>query len=103
MRKKYYICISPGLTGIHLMHSEECPFLPQESKRIHLGKFISKADAAETGKEYFDKTCLCPFCSKENGKTISRAAEKLLNGPMEAVTFKNLTPVWESALICGVN
>jgi len=103
MNKEYFISIRPGLTGIHMIHSSDCPFLPRKNKRILLGEFHLTGDAETAGEEYFDKPCMCPFCSKEPGKVVSRAADHLLNTPSGNVKFEYLTPAWDSALMCGVN
>ena len=90
-----------------MIHSKGCPFLPQESKRILLGKFSLSSDAEKAGKEFFNKSSSCPFCSKEPGKVVSRTAERLLNASAdvvtEVVTFERLTPTWDSAMMSGVN
>ncbi len=103
MHKEYFICIKPGLSGYHIIHSKECPFLPDSGKMISLGNFRSPHDAEISGKKYFKRTYRCPFCSKKPGATVNRAAGYLFNPSEEPVTFKKITPTWESVLMCGVN
>jgi len=40
---KYFICTRAGKDGIHIVHREGCPFLPEPAKRLYLGIFHSPA------------------------------------------------------------
>jgi len=43
MMTKYFICTRAGKDGIHIVHREGCPFLPEPAKRLYLGIFHSPA------------------------------------------------------------
>jgi len=103
MCKKYFIGIKPGSGGFHIIHHEECPFVPEEHKRIFLGNFISSHDAETAGTKFFRKLYRCPFCSKGHIKSRNGIADHFLNIAGGSVSFKQVTPTWESALMCGVN
>lgn len=66
MVSKYYVAIRPQTNEQHAVHKENCPFLPDENKRIYLGMFSSGQAAIRIGQIYFDRTNSCPFCSKEH-------------------------------------
>jgi len=103
MCKKYYIGIKPRSGGYHLIHNEECPFLPEEHKRIFLGNFNSSYNARVAGTKFFRKSYRCPFCSMGHTKAGTGIADPLLNITAENVSFNHIAPTWESALMCGVN
>lgn len=63
---KYYVGIRPQTNEHHAVHREDCPFLPDEEKRIYLGMFNSAQDAIIEGQLYFDRTNSCLFCLKEH-------------------------------------
>ncbi len=66
MTEKYFISISPRISGNHTIHKQVCPLLPDPGKRIPLGVFQSSTEAVKEGREYFERAESCPFCSKEN-------------------------------------
>jgi hypothetical protein len=66
MAAKYYLSIRPQINGQHALHKEDCPFLPEDEKRIYLGIFGSGEDAKEEGHRHFARTTVCRFCSKEH-------------------------------------
>jgi hypothetical protein len=103
MCKKYFISIKPGTGGYNMIHHEECPFLPEEHKRIFLGNFNSLYDASIAGTKYFRKSYRCPFCSKGHIKAGTGIADPLLNIITGTVSFYHIAPTWESVLMCGVN
>jgi len=69
MTEKYFITISPRISGSHTIHKQACPFLPEPGKRIPLGVFRSSQEAVKEGREYFERAESCPFCSKEHDVT----------------------------------
>ena len=103
MCNKYFISIKPGTGGYNIIHHEECPFLPEEHKRIFLGNFNSSYDAGVAGTRFFRKSYRCPFCSKVHIKAGTGIADPLLNITTETVSFNHITPSWESALMYGMN
>lgn len=96
MEKEYFISNTPGLSGYHKIHNKDCPFLPDPDKRTFLGYFSSPQDAELSGKQYFKRTYRCLFCSKNPGADGNELSD-------EPVTFENITPAWESVMMCGVN
>jgi formate dehydrogenase assembly factor FdhD len=66
MTAKYYMAIRPQTNEHHAVHREDCPFLPEDEKRIYLGRFWSGADAIKEGQRHFARTTVCGFCSKEH-------------------------------------
>ncbi len=103
MCKKYFIGIKPGSGGYHMIHHEECPFVPEKHKRIFLGNFISSHDAEAAGTKFFQNSRKCPFCLKGHIKARNGMEDNFLNITGRAVSFKQVTPTWESAMMCGVN
>jgi hypothetical protein len=66
MAAKYYVSIRPQINGQHALHKEDCPFLPEDEKRIYLGIFASSQDAIMEGQRHFSGTNVCRFCLKEH-------------------------------------
>jgi hypothetical protein len=66
MTEKYFISISPRISGSHTIHKQACPFLPDPGKKIPLGVFRSSPEAVNEGRKYFERAESCPFCSKEH-------------------------------------
>jgi hypothetical protein len=66
MTAKYYMAIRPQTNEHHAVHREDCPFLPDDEKRIYLGRFGSGTDAIKEGQRRFARTTVCRFCSKEH-------------------------------------
>lgn len=63
---RYYVTIRPQTNEHHTVHKEDCPFLPDDNKRIYLGTFGSVEDAVIEGRKYFIKSNSCLFCSKDD-------------------------------------
>jgi len=98
-----YVCKKPLSTGIHVVHNEKCPLLPEPGGRILLGTFHSPRDATEKGLKHFHKVKCCPFCMKEISSK-ARYPEKLQPdylGPY--ISNNNLIPSLESGLMCCTN
>jgi len=70
MTAKYYMAIRPQTNEHHAVHKEDCPFLPDDEKRIYLGTFGSGTDAIKEGQRHFAMTTACRFCSKEHQSEI---------------------------------
>jgi hypothetical protein len=66
MVAKYYVAIRPQTNEHHAVHKDNCPFLPDDTKRIYLGMFSSGTDAVKEGRRYFALADSCRFCSREN-------------------------------------
>jgi hypothetical protein len=69
--KKYYVATRPQTNHIHSIHSEGCPFMPDDNKRIYLGAYSSVDDARREGRKYYQSSCACRFCLKDNSKNES--------------------------------
>jgi hypothetical protein len=72
MVAKYYLAIRPQTNKNHAVHKEGCPFLPENDKRIFLGRFNSGHEAVKEGRRHFLKTNSCLFCSKEHNPEIKQ-------------------------------
>jgi hypothetical protein len=72
MVAKYYVAIRPQTNKHHAVHKEDCPFLPDDGKRIYLGVFNSDQDALGEGKRYFSRTKCCLFCSPDNQHDLKK-------------------------------
>ena len=66
MVAKYYVAIRPQTNEHHAVHKEDCPFLPENEKRIYLGMFSSGKEAVREGQIHFTGASCCPFCLKEH-------------------------------------
>jgi len=66
MAAKYYLAIRPQTNGHNAIHSEHCPFLPEDEKRIYLGIFASSQDAIMEGRRHSSGANVCRFCLKEH-------------------------------------
>jgi hypothetical protein len=66
MISKYYLTIRPQTNENHSVHKEDCPFLPDDEKRIYLGMFNCCQDAIREGQKHFNRTNSCRFCMKEH-------------------------------------
>lgn len=77
MVAKYYVAIRPQTNERHAVHKEDCPFLPDDEKRIYLGLFNSVRDAEREGQRHFPLTNSCLFCSKDH---LSEAMKPVHSG-----------------------
>ncbi|HEX2969358.1 MAG TPA: hypothetical protein VHO46_09640 [Bacteroidales bacterium] len=68
--EKYYVAVKPQTNEIHSVHREGCPFMPDDNKRIYLGRFQSCDEASNEGRKHFHNSHGCPFCSKESYEPI---------------------------------
>jgi hypothetical protein len=66
MAAKYYVSIRPQINGQHALHKEDCPFLPEDERRIYLGMFRSGQNAILEVQKRFSATTVCRFCLKEH-------------------------------------
>lgn len=103
MVAKYYVAVRPQINENHAVHKEGCPFLPDDNKRIYLGKFSSGQAAIKESKHHFTRTKCCIFCSKE----IKMFEEKplLFNLTDEETVPAKLTiqTSFSQSLLCCVN
>ena len=103
MATVFFIDIRPHLNGRFFIHKKECPLLPSHGKRRFLGTFLSRDEAAEEGKKYFDNPDYCPFClhgehSETEGARLAGTGEK-----PAFITHVGIKTTWESAIFCSVN
>jgi hypothetical protein len=103
MVAKYYVAVRPQINENHAVHKEGCPFLPDDNKRIYLGKFSSDQAAIKESKHHFTMTKCCIFCSKEI--KIFEEKPPLFNRTNEkAVPAKLTIPAsFHQSLLCCVN
>jgi hypothetical protein len=96
MTEKYFISISPRISGSHTVHRHGCPFLPEPGRRISLGVFQSSQGAVKEGRSYFRSAESCPFCSKENivikksAYPVRKVNPDLLSAPMKKASWMDL-------------
>jgi hypothetical protein len=103
MTEKYFISISPSISGNHTIHKQACPFLPDPGKRIPLGVFRSSPEAVKEGREYFERAESCPFCSKENAVTERGfIAVKQFNPDLISSTRMKKTS-WVDLMFCSIS
>lgn len=62
---KYYVNTEAREDGTHVMHSEECQFLPNEDKRKALGDYANCETAMGHAKDEFDKVNGCQTCAPD--------------------------------------
>lgn len=103
MEKLYYISIRQQVNGSHIIHTSDCPLLPDRGKTIHLGIFNSPERAMKKGKDHFSKSDYCPYCLKEHHLRRKKQALFRLLAEMDLVTPGKITVPWESTMVCGVN
>jgi hypothetical protein len=70
MVSKYYVAIRSLTNKKHAVHKEDCPFLPDDEKRIFLGYFHSGRDALRESEKHFRSTGQCRFCMNEYQKHV---------------------------------
>ena len=63
---RFYIGLRSQTTGYHSVHKDDCPFLPEEGRRIYLGRYCHGDDPASEAKKYFEKVNKCSFCMKDH-------------------------------------
>ncbi len=65
MLSKYYVAKRSQTNDLHSVHKEDCPFMPDDEKRIYLGMFGSGQDALSEGQKLFTRSMSCRFCINE--------------------------------------
>jgi hypothetical protein len=101
MIDKYWVAKRPGNNEDHAVHKEDCPFLPDNDKRIYLGEFCSGADAVREGQRYFGNTNGCIFCSKEHNV---QKGDHFRFKWLEPDVVEQQAPIpYEESMICCVN
>jgi len=91
------------MDGSRTVHREDCPFLPEQKKRIFLGFFQSSYDALEEGRKYFNIPGNCIYCSKEHytGEKMKVLSE-LIND-QQFVSVEHLKFDYDEPLYCSIN
>jgi hypothetical protein len=62
---KYYVKTDPKDDGRHIVHSEECQFLPNEEHRKALGDYASCETALKHARDEYDQVDGCQTCAPE--------------------------------------
>lgn len=102
-KAKYFISIRPQTNEYHSVHKEDCPFLPEDGKRISLGSFESPSEALAEGHKYYGQSKCCLFCSKEYSADNKVYKEPVLL-PVEKLIVSEVFQIYlENALFCAVN
>jgi hypothetical protein len=72
MVAKYFVAVRSGTNDLHLIHKEECPFLPEYKRRIYLGELKSNQEAIAESHRFFVETMDCLFCCKQVKESIDK-------------------------------
>jgi hypothetical protein len=75
----YYLNRRPMLNGLHAIHTENCPFVAGEDRRIYLGEYESCKDAVRAARKHFSGSEGCLFCSQLCAHTIPGLSLELGN------------------------
>jgi hypothetical protein len=102
MAEKYFINTSPRINGIHTVHRQGCPFLPEPERRILLGVFQSSRVAVKEGRMYFRRADGCPFCSKEHNE-MKRLVLTAGEVKPYIISSSHLKATWESQMLCSLS
>jgi hypothetical protein len=103
MAAKYYMAIRPQTNGFHALHKEDCPFLPEDKKRIYLGMFGSGHDAIREGQRRFSGTTVCRFCLKEHQTEKPKSAFHEADINAFLPTNLQIALYQEGGLFCSLN
>jgi hypothetical protein len=102
MATRFFVCTRPQINGSYTVHREDCPFLPEQGRRILLGVFKFSLDAVKKGRRYCSRPESCLFCSKEQNE-IKRPAFTEREANPDFISSKRLKTTWESLLFCSVS
>lgn len=103
MTEKYFISISPRISGCHTIHKQTCPFLPDPGKRIPLGVFQSSQEAVLEGREFFKIAEKCPFCLKEPAEKKRWTFTVIQANPDLISTARMKKATWESLMFFAIS
>ena len=103
MGSKYYVAIRPQTNEYHAVHKEDCPFLPEEEKRICLGMFKSCKDAVREGQRHFSRVISCRFCIKEHLPQNKKPVVYGMQVEENFISSDRLKIAWDSVLQYSVN
>jgi hypothetical protein len=103
MNKKYYVAVRPQTNDLHAVHTEGCPFLPDDGKRIFLGHFKSGHDAVRISEMHFPETRSCLFCCKESISMPDNSAASKWSGKDIGSLKQEILVSYEQSLLCCLN
>jgi hypothetical protein len=63
--KIYYVNKKAQTNGDHVVHREDCHYLPSSENRHYLGIFNSCQEAVKVAKRTFPQSNGCFYCSKD--------------------------------------
>lgn len=66
--EKLFLVIAPQTNGYHSLHRDGCPFMPDENKRIDLGRLFTGRNVIAEGQKYFEKVNVCRFCLQDHSE-----------------------------------
>ena len=103
MIAKYYVAVRPQTNENHAVHKDGCPFLPDDEKRIYLGKFSSGEEAVRESHHHIKNTKGCLFCSKDH-KVFENALSLHLWAKTEAASAElEIHVFYQQSLMCCLN
>jgi len=97
MIKMYYVILQPFSFGKYYLHSGECPFLPEDGKKIFIGFFGSAEEAIEECRRMNIEVKECVFCS------LDKKRRHYTTGAEKFVSSEIIKELPECALLCPVN
>ncbi len=103
MSEKYYIATRPRLNENHSVHKENCPFLPENGKRIYLGLFSDPHDALNEGKRHYSSSHNCLFCSKKKETKLKDLVFAEISEISNLLTSERVSVSRENTFLCCVN
>ncbi len=94
-KKSFFIRVKSQFNGTYPVHSEDCPFLPDDQNRIYLGEFSTYAEALFSTRFYFPEASKCNFCAKQsmmadNNLIINRSKRKFILNSSDSSDLINL-------------
>ncbi len=66
--EKLFLGIRPQTNGYHSLHRDGCPFMPDENKRIYLGRLFPGRNVIAEGQKYYEKVNVCRFCLHDHSE-----------------------------------
>jgi len=93
----YYITLQPFTTGKYYLHSDGCPFLPEDGEKIPVGYFGSVEEAFEVCRRLSIEVKNCVFCSG------NKRRRHYVTGAEKCISPENIRELPECALLYPVN
>lgn len=81
--KFFYIATKPNNQGEFLIHSKNCPYLPDVLERDYLGPFNSGIEALRVAQTNNPKAACCEHCTKQVDSLLSSSIKDSFQGNTE--------------------